>query len=278
MPTTHHGDCELFHESFGSPADPTLLLINGLGSQCINYRDEWCEMFVGRGFHVLRFDNRDVGLSSGFDHAPTGDHGEAYTLSDMAGDAIAVLDAYGVGAGHVMGLSLGGMITQTIAIEHPDRITSMISVMSTTGEPGVGRPTPAAFAHLTRAPAIDRESYVNGHVEGLRIWGTVEFADEERWRADAERAFARAFRPSGTRRQFLAVQASGSRADGLAGLDLPTLVIHGDRDTLIDISGGRRTAELVPGARLEAIAGMGHDYPPQLWQRLVDLVADFALG
>ena len=278
MPIARNGDCELFHESFGDPAAPTLLMVNGLGSQCINYRDEWCAMFVERGFHVIRFDNRDIGLSTSFEGAPTGEGGEAYRLSDMAADAIAVLDANGVDRAHVMGLSMGGMIVQTLAIEHPERLLTMTSVMSSTGEPDVGRPTPEAWAHLTRPPATDRESFVEGHVEGMRIWGSPEFADEDRWRADAERAFDRSFRPTGTRRQFLAVQASGSRADALRGVTTPTLVLHGDRDTLIDISGGRRTAELVPDARFEAIEGMGHDYPPQLWGRWVDLVGAFALG
>ena len=278
MAFARNGDCEIFHESFGDPSAPTLLMVNGLGSQCINYRDEWCAMFVDRGFHVVRFDNRDIGLSTSYESAPTDATGAAYRLTDMAGDAIAVLDAYGVEQAHVMGLSMGGMIVQTLAIEHPERLLSMTSVMSSTGEPEYGRPTPEAWAHLTRPPATDRESYVEGHVAGLRIWGSPEFADDERWRADAERAFDRSFRPTGTRRQFLGVQASGSRADALRAVTTPTLVLHGDRDTLIDISGGRRTAELVPGARFVAIEGMGHDYPPQLWQRWVDLIGDFALA
>jgi pimeloyl-ACP methyl ester carboxylesterase len=177
-----------------------------------------------------------------------------------------------------MGLSMGGMIVQTMAILHPDRVLTMTSVMSHTGEPEYGRPAPEAWGLLTAPPATDRESYVEAHIAGQRVWGSPEFADEERWRAQAEAAFDRAFHPAGTRRQFLAVGASGSRADELRRLDVPTLVIHGDRDTLIDQSGGRRTAELVPGARFELIEGMGHDYPPQLWDRWVALVGDHALG
>jgi pimeloyl-ACP methyl ester carboxylesterase len=276
--TARNGDCELYYDTFGDSSDPTLLLVNGLGSQCINYPDAWCEMFAGRGLQVIRFDNRDVGLSTSFADAPLDLHGAAYRLTDMAADAVAVLDANDVERAHVMGLSMGGMIVQTLAIEHSARLLSMVSVMSTTGEPGYGTATPQAYAHLTRPAPTDRESSVAGHVDGLKIWGSPAYADEARWRADAERAFDRAFRPDGTTRQFFAVRASGERSAGLRNVTVPTLVLHGDCDTLIDASGGRRTAELVPGARFELISGMGHDYPPQLWERWVDLVAGHALG
>jgi pimeloyl-ACP methyl ester carboxylesterase len=267
MATAFNGSCEIYYESFGDPSDPTLLLVNGLGSQCINYHEDWCAMFVDRGVRVVRFDNRDVGLSSRVH--------DAYTLSDMADDAVAVLDAIGVERAHVMGLSMGGMIVQTMAIEHRDRLLSMTSVMSRTGEPGYGESTPEAFALLTAPPATDRESYVAASIAGHRVWGSPEFADETRWRTTAERAFDRSFDPSGPGRQFMAIGASPPRGEGLRGVTTPTLVMHGDEDTLIDISGGRRTAELIPGARFEAIEGMGHDYPPQLWQRWVELVGDF---
>ena len=191
----------------------------------------------------------------------------------MAADAVAVLDAVGVERAHVLGLSMGGMIVQTMAIEHPDRVASMTSVMSNTGERDYGAPTKEALALLTGPPATDRNSYIAQHIAGLRVWGSPAFADEDRAAADAGRAFDRAFDPAGTGRQYFAVGASGSRAEGLRGVRTPTLVIHGDRDTLIGPSGGRRTAELVPGARFELIEGMGHDYPPQLWDTWVDLVA-----
>jgi pimeloyl-ACP methyl ester carboxylesterase len=265
MATATNGDCELYYDTFGDPADATLLLVNGLGSQCINYQDEWCEMFAARGLHVVRFDNRDVGLSTSFPSA-------SYRLADMARDGLAVLDACGVERAHVMGLSMGGMIVQTMAIEHPDRLLSMTSVMSSTGEPEYGQPKPEAWALLTAPPPTDRESAVQRWVDGMRVWGSPAFADEDRWRADAERAFDRSFNPEGTTRQFEAVRASGPRADRLPSVQVPTLVMHGDCDTLIDPSGGRRTAELIPGARFELIEGMGHDYPPELWQRWVDLV------
>jgi pimeloyl-ACP methyl ester carboxylesterase len=275
MATALNGNCEIYYESFGEPSDPTLLLVNGLGSQCINYQEDWCEMFVARGLRVVRFDNRDVGLSSKFDNAPLGEHGEAYTISDMAADGIAVLDAIGVERAHVMGLSMGGMIVQVMAIEHADRLASMTSVMSRTGEPGYGDSTAEAFALLTAPPATDRDSYIAASVAGLHVWGSPEFADEARWTGDAGRAFDRCFHPSGTTRQFKGIGASPPRSDRLREVTTPTLVMHGDCDTLIDISGGRRTAELIPGAQFEAIEGMGHDYPPQLWTRWVDVVSRF---
>ena len=268
-----NGACELHYDTFGDPADPTLLMVNGLGSQCTNYADEWCELFAARGLHVIRFDNRDVGLSTSFAGAPVDASGAAYRLTDMADDAIAVLDACGVEQAHVMGLSMGGMIVQTLAIEHPERLLSMTSVMSTTGEPEYMKSSPEAYAVLTGPPATDRESYVANQIAGLRVFGSPAYADEARWRAAAEQSYDRSFTPDGTRRQFMAVGASGSRADGLRSVTTPTLVIHGSADTLIDPIGGRRTAELVPGARFELIDGMGHDYPPQLWERWVDLVA-----
>ncbi|MCB0981949.1 MAG: alpha/beta fold hydrolase [Ilumatobacteraceae bacterium] len=273
MPYAHNGACDIYYETFGDPANPTLLLVNGLGSQSINYADAWCEMFAAEGLQVVRYDNRDVGLSSRFAGAPVNAAGAAYTVSDMAADGMAVLDAIGVRQAHVMGLSMGGMIVQTMAIEHPERVITMTSVMSTTGEPDVGRSSKRAYELLTAAPATDREAHVQNWITGLREWGSPAFLDKARARATAEAAWDRAAPiDGGTGRQFLAIGASGPRADGLRHITTPTLVIHGDRDTLIDQSGGRRTAELIPGARFELIEGMGHDYPPELWRRWVGLV------
>ncbi len=267
MAMASNGTCEIYYESFGDPSDPTLLLVNGLGSQCINYHKDWCQIFVDRELRVVRFDNRDVGLSSRIE--------VEYTLSDMAADATAVLDAVGVERAHVMGLSMGGMIVQVMAIEHPDRLLSMTSVMSRTGEAGYGESTPEAFAMLTSPPAVDRESAVAASIAGQHVWGSPEFADEDKWRRTAARAFDRSFDPAGVFRQFMAVGRSPSRVAQLREVSTPTLVIHGDCDTLINISGGRRTAELIPGAQFEVIEGMGHDYPPQLWNRWVDIVTAF---
>ena len=232
-------------------------------------------MFVDAGFHVIRFDNRDVGLSTHFSDASTDEHGAAYRVLDMANDAVAVLDAAGVERAHAMGLSMGGMIVQQLAIHHRDRLLSIVSVMSRTGETEFGQSTPEALSQLTGAPATDRESAIERHVEGQRIWGSPEYADESRWRADAARAFDRCFDPAGVGRQFFAVGASGSWADDLPNVTTRALVMHGTADTLIDISGGRRTAELIPGATFVEIDGMGHDYPPELWERWVAEVASF---
>jgi pimeloyl-ACP methyl ester carboxylesterase len=270
-----NGECELWYETFGDRSDPTLLMVNGLGSQSSNYQDAWCDMFAAEGLFVIRFDNRDVGLSTSFAGAPVGEAGNAYLLGDMAADAIAVLDAEGIERAHVMGLSMGGMIVQTLAVEYPHRLLSMTSVMSATGEPEFGQSAPEAFAQLTAPPATDRESHVQRWIDGLRIWGSPEFFDEDRLRADAERSFDRAFTPDGTTRQFFAIRASAPRAHLLREVTVPTLVMHGSADTLITPSGGERTAELIPGARFVLVDGMGHDYPPQLWRRWVDEVAGF---
>lgn len=278
MSYARNGDCDLYYETFGDQRHPALLMVNGLGSQCINYRTNWCEMFVERGLYVIRFDNRDVGLSTHFQDAPTGPRGESYQLDDMADDCIAVLDAEGIEAAHLIGLSMGGMIVQLVAIRYPERLLSLTSVMSTTGEDEYATPTPRALELLTAPAPTDRESYIQSSIDGLREWGSPDFADEERWVADAVRAFDRNFDPGGVLRQFLAIRAAPARAQKLRGVTTPTLVIHGDRDTLIPPDGGRRTAELIPGARFELIEGMGHDYPPQLWHRWVDLVCSHALG
>lgn len=270
MPTTKNGEVELYYETFGDPANPTLLLINGLGSQCINYADEWCERFVAEGYHVVRFDNRDTGLSSKLDDTE-------YGLADMANDAIAVLDAVGARQAHVMGLSMGGMIVQRLAIDHPDRLLSMTSVMSRTGEEEYGQSAPDALAVLMAPPAASRDEYIENHVKALRVYGSKpEWLDDEVSRERAAAAYDRCFCPQGVGRQMMAVMRDGSRADDLRKVTVPTLVLHGSRDTLIDPSGGRRTAELVPGAQYVEIEGMGHDYPPAVWDQWVSTWSTFA--
>ena len=280
MPFARNGDVMIWYEAFGDPADPALLLVNGLGSQCINYREEWCAKFAAEGFFVVRFDNRDVGLSTKFDGVeavPAAD-GPPYTVSDMAADALAVLDDLGVGRAHVMGLSMGGMIVQTLAIEHPERLLSMTSVMSTTGDPDVGNPTPEAMAALTAPPPADRDGYIAAHVARIGVYGTPGSYEPGYLEKVAGESYDRCFHPQGTGRQMLAIVAGGSRTAALRAVTVPTLVMHGDADRLVDISGGRRTAEAVPGARFEVLEGMGHDYPPAYWDRWVELVAAHAHG
>ena len=270
MSTARNGAIEIYYEEFGDPNAPTLLLVNGLGSQSLNYAVEWCQLFCDEGFRVVRFDNRDVGLS-------TKPEGSVYTLADMADDAIAVLDAVGADKAHVMGCSMGGMIVQRLAIDHPDRLVSMTSVMSRTGEAGYGDSSPEALEFLLAPPAPSRAAYIDRQVAALHVYGSKpEWLDDDAIRTRAAAAYDRCFYPEGTGRQMKAVAADGSRSAQLAGLDLPVLVIHGSRDTLIDPSGGRRTAALIPGARYVEIDGMGHDYPPPVWQEWVTVWSEFA--
>ena len=270
MSTARNGAIEIYYEEFGHTDAPTLLLVNGLGSQSLNYAVEWCQLFCDEGFHVVRLDNRDVGLS-------TKCVGTEYTLADMADDAIAVLDAVGANKAHVMGCSMGGMIVQRLAIDHPDRLLSMTSVMSRTGEARYGDSSPEALAFLLAPPAPSRTAYIDRQVAALHVYGSKpEWLDDDAIRTRAAAAYDRCFYPDGTGRQMKAVAADGSRSAQLAGLDLPVLVIHGSRDTLIDTSGGRRTAAVIPGARYVEIDGMGHDYPPPVWQEWVTVWSEFA--
>jgi len=269
MSIAANGDVNIYYETFGDAAGPTLLLVNGLGSQSINYATEWCEKFSAEGYQVARFDNRDVGLSSKLD-------GVDYRLVDMADDAIAVLDALNVSKAHVMGCSMGGMIVQRMAIDHPDRLLSVTSVMSATGETGYGESSPEAMAFLMAKPAASRAEYIDEQVAAHRVYGSKpEWIDEDFLRARAAAAYDRCFHPSGIRRQMAAVVVDGSRTDALRGVELPVLVLHGSRDTLIDPSGGRRTAEVIAGARYVEFEGMGHDYPRAVWDRWVQTWSDF---
>lgn len=270
MPTTTHDDVTLYYETFGSDADPALLLVNGLGSQCINYKPELCEKFVARGLRVVRFDNRDVGLST---HLGSGAH---YTVDDMAGDGFAVLDAVGAETAHIAGWSMGGMIVQAMALANPDRVLSLTSVMSAPG-PLTGERDPEVTAAFSAPPATTREEAAERHLAGLRAWGSPACLDVERITADAYAAFDRDPDPRGRQHQSMAIGASPSREQALRSLTVPTLVIHGDADRLVPPDFGRRTAEAIPGARFELVEGMGHDYPPAYWDRLVTLIADHAL-
>ena len=271
MPTTANGGVSLWYETFGAEDAPVLLLVNGLGSQCINFTAGFCEKFVVRGLRVVRFDNRDVGMSSHLDE------GTRYAVEDMAGDGFAVLDAVGVTAAHVAGWSMGGMIAQAMAINDPDRISSLTSVMSAPG-PLTGERDADVVAAFTAPPAVTREEAAERHLAGLRAWGSPACIDVERITVDAYAAYDRCWDPGGRQRQAMAVASSPSREEALRSLTVPTLVVHGDADRLVPLEFGRATAAAVPGARLEIVTGMGHDYPPQYWDRLVDLISAHALG
>ena len=270
MSIARNGDVEIYYETFGDPADPALVLVNGLGSQCINFDVEWCELFVAERYRVIRFDNRDVGLSSKLE-------GVDYSPAEMADDVVAILDAEGIDRAHVMGLSMGGMIVQRLAIDHPDRLLTMTSVMSRTGEPGFGDSAPEALAVLTAPPAKSREEYIDNHVAAIGVYGsTPEWIDEGETRARAAAAYDRCFCPAGIGRQMAAVMRDGSRDEALRSVQVLALVMHGSRDTLIRPDGGRHTAEVIPGARYVEIDGMGHDYPRAVWKQWVTAWADFA--
>jgi pimeloyl-ACP methyl ester carboxylesterase len=277
---------DVVYEAFGDPADPTALLIMGLGVQMLGWDAEFCELLAGRGFHVVRFDNRDVGRSTKIEGGPRpdlmaaamGDASSAsYTLDEMADDCAGLLEHIDVEGAHLVGASQGGMIAQALAIRHPGRVLSLASIMSTTGDPAVGQPRPEALPALMARPPADLQEYVEFVVGAFRIIGSPGFeADEEKLRERARASFERGYYPDGTARQLLAILASGDRTEALRRLDVPTVVIHGTDDILIDVSGGKATAAAIPGARLEVIPGMGHDLPRQLWPRFVDLIAENA--
>ena len=269
MPTTTNGAVELYYETFGVDTDPVLLLVNGLGSQCINFKEPFCERFAAAGFRVVRFDNRDVGLSS---HLAGGPH---YTVDDMADDGFAVLDAVGATAAHIAGWSMGGMIVQAMAIKRPDRVLSLTSVMSAPG-PIPALREPDVLAAFTAPPATTRDEAAERHLEGLRAWGSPASLDVERITADAHAAYDRCWDPGGRARQSKAVGASPSRVEALGRLTVPTLVVHGDADRLVPPVAGQMTADAIPGARLEIVEGMGHDYPPEHWDRMVELITSHA--
>lgn len=281
------GEIELEYDLVGEPDDPVLVLIAGLGQQLIWWHDEFCRMLAAAGLRVVRFDNRDVGLSTHLDHAgklrlqhvrAAVRAGKAvdvpYRLIDMARDAAGLLDHLGADSAHIVGVSMGGMIAQELAIGWPERVRSLTSIMSSTGHRDVGRATPAAQATLYAAPPVDRRRAVARAVADSNVIGSPGLVDESSVARYADAAHDRSFDPAGVGRQLAAILASPDRTQQLERLDVPTLVIHGAADTLIDVSGGHATAAAVPQARLESIPGMGHDLPEPLWPTIVGLILD----
>lgn len=281
---------ELEYESFGAPGDRPLLLVMGLGAQMILWDEAFCALLAGRGFYVIRYDNRDVGLSTKLDAAgvpnlleafASAAQGQAidapYTLSDMAADAAGLLDALGLETAHVVGASMGGMIVQTLAIEHPQRLRSMTSIMSTTGNPALPPPDASAIGALTTPAPAERAAAIEHQVRLWRVIGSPGFPfDETRVRARATRSFDRGVSPDGRVRQLVAILASGNRKLALGGVRTPSLVIHGAADPLVPLAGGRDTAEAIPGAELLVLEGMGHDLPEPLWPTVADAIAKHA--
>jgi pimeloyl-ACP methyl ester carboxylesterase len=267
MPRARHGDVELEYETFGDPANDAVLLINGLGSQMTRWPEAFCELIAERGLSVTRFDNRDVGLS-------TWCEGASYSVDDMAGDAAAVLDAIGKRQAHIVGISMGGMIAQVFASNHPERTLSLTSIMSNTGNPDLPPPSSAAMDALMARPQDPSDpDFVKDTVARAKVIGSPDYpwppgALAERARAEA----ARAFNPPGVARQMAAVRASGDRRPRLAAITAPTVVLHGEADPLVPVAGGRDTAAGIPGAELVTVPGMGHDLPPALYDIFVDTI------
>ncbi|MGY2084607.1 alpha/beta fold hydrolase [Blastococcus sp. SYSU DS0539] len=276
------GDLELAYETFGDAANPPVLLVMGLATQMIGWPDDFCRGLAERGLFVIRFDNRDIGLSTHVTDggAPDvmavlgGDRSSvAYGLTDLAEDTVGLLDALGLDSAHVVGASMGGMIAQLVAITHPERVRSLTSIMSTTGDPAVGAPNDAAMGVLLAAPAADREGAVQRVVDTYRVIGSPGFEfDEAAVRERAGLSFDRAHDPAGVARQLAAILTAHDRTADLSRVAVPTLVIHGEQDALVAVSGGRATAAAVPGAELLVVDGMGHDLPREVWPQLVDRI------
>jgi pimeloyl-ACP methyl ester carboxylesterase len=281
---------KICYETFGADGDPALLLVMGLGTQMTGWDDAFCGALADRGLFVIRYDNRDVGLSSKTSPPPptivpptakgvgfTLSQDPPYTLSTMADDGIALLDHLGLPAAHLVGASMGGMIVQHMAFEHPERVMSLTSIMSTTGAADVGQATGEALVALITPAPTERAAYIEHSVRNWKVLSGPLF-DEERTRKRAAAGYDRSFHPIGSAFQFAAIVADGDRTERLKAVNCPTLVIHGAADPLINVSGGRATAEAIASARLLVLDEMAHDLPEPLWPQLIDSITGHTLG
>jgi pimeloyl-ACP methyl ester carboxylesterase len=285
VPRASANGIELEYETFGDPVARPLLLITGLGAQMISWDEPFCQLLAGRGFHVVRFDNRDSGLSTRMEAAGApdmaaafrGDPHPAYQLDDLAADAVGLLDSLGIPAAHVVGASMGGFIAQLVTLNHPDRVLSLTSIMSGPGGPDAVPPKPEGAALLAAPPPPTREERIQQAMTIHRtLAGAGDQLDDAVERARAQRAVDRAYYPMGTGRQLVAILAAGSRIERLKKVRVPTLVIHGTDDVLVPVENGRLVAEAVPGARLIEIDGMGHDVPKRVWPVVADAIEEIA--
>ncbi len=277
---------DIAYQRIGNPDAPAVLLIMGIAAQSVHWPDAFCHALVDCGLQIIRFDNRDAGLSTHLTDAPPPDlpavlggnlSSVSYTLSEMAADAVGLLTALGFEQAHVVGASMGGQIAQVMAIEHPDRVRSLTSMMSTTGKMTVGQAAPEVLRQLFPGkPAVTRDEVIQQSLRAMRVVGSPGYpSDESEIAARSGRAFDRCHDLIGTTRQAIATVASGDRTERLRHLQVPTLVIHGLADRMCDVSGGLATAEAIPGAELELIEGMGHDLPPGLHAPLAKRIAEF---
>jgi pimeloyl-ACP methyl ester carboxylesterase len=271
MPSATVNGVRIEYDTFGDAAGAPLLLISGLGVQMIGWDEEFCELLASRGFHVIRYDNRDVGLSTWMDG------GAGYTLDDMAADAVGLLNALDIPAAHIVGASMGGFIAQLVALNHPDRVLTLTSMISGPNGEDQVQPTPEAMALLmTPVPATREERIELGVRSKKELLGPADPFDGSYERVRVAAAVDRAYHPAGFVRQLQAVTAAPSRLSRLAELRVPTLVVHGDADILVPVENGRLVAAAIPGARLLEIAGMGHDVPRRVWPQVVDAIAELA--
>jgi len=277
---------DLCYEIFGDPAAEPMILIMGLGAQMIHWDDDFCRKLAARGFRFIRFDNRDIGKSS---HLSGGKRLTAlellklrflkipvqapYKLRDMAQDTVGLMDALGIKSAHLVGASMGGMIAQEIAISFPQRVRSLTSIMSTTGNPKLPQATREATAILMAPPPTSREEFLDRYAKTWKVLRAGSFPEEEALdRARGERTFERGLNPAGAGRQLRAVLASGSRKERLQAVKAPTLVTHGTVDPLVRPAGGKDTAASIPGAKLVMVEGMGHALPMRFWPQIIDAI------
>jgi pimeloyl-ACP methyl ester carboxylesterase len=275
----------LCYEAFGDPDDTPILLIMGLATQMIAWHEDFCAQLAERGFYVVRFDNRDIGRSTHFDfRPPTAGQmirrrvgPKQYTLSDMAEDAAALLRELDIAPAHIVGASMGGMIGQMLAAEHPEAVRSLTSIMSTTGSRLHGQPALSVYRYLLRPPPRDRDGYIERSAEVFGLVGSTGFPRDEQYvRERAGRSYDRGFDVRAGGRQLGAIVASGDRTKKLGAIRAPTLVIHGTVDKMVRPSGGKATARAIPGSRLMMIEGMGHDLPRGVWPQIIDAVSEHA--
>ncbi len=292
MPQLRSNGLTIEYDTFGDRGADPVLLIMGLGMQMTAWRPEFCESLVARGHYVVRFDNRDIGLSSKLDGAKAPgklrylmhrvfrtDLRAPYSLEDMATDSVGVLDALDIDAAHVVGASMGGMIAQLLTVEYPNRVQSLTSLMSTSGRPGLPRAKPALVRHMftNRPRSGDPAATLEHTVATLKMLGSPAYPrSDAEWRELISASIQRSFYPQGFVRQLAAIVADGSRVERLKRIETPTLVIHGREDPLVPVEGGIDTARHIRASRLEIIEGMGHDIPPPLVGHISGLIADHA--